>query len=157
MSTQTGSSAPTLAGGTGQAKWQAYNLYRAIASLHNARKTDTNLTQHLKAQTGRSRALTSIGLHCPIHFVKIKEVAVEHLMVRCWEESLSDDYGADSWNADILQASMAALRPLLLLPHVLLAGRKSCFRNSDSSFSTHHHISHQVSQSQTSLDCIGRG
>lgn len=78
-------------------------------------------------------------------------------MVRRWKEYLSDDYGADSWNTDILQASMAALRPLLFLPHVLLVGRKSCFRNSDSSFSTHYRIFHQVSQSQTSLDCIGRG
>ena len=42
-------------------------------------------------------------------------------MVRCWkEEHLSDIYGADSWNAEILQASVAALRPLLLLPHLML-------------------------------------
>jgi len=53
---------------------------------------------------------------------KIKRKAVEHLLVRCWkEEHPSDIYGADSWNVEkILQASMAALRPLLLLPHLML-------------------------------------
>lgn len=80
-------------------------------------------------------------------------------MLRCWkEEHLSDIYGADSWNMESLQASVAALNPCYFyLIWCWFEERAASETQILGFFSTHCCQSCQISQSQTSLVYVGRG